>query len=144
MKNAPLQFNNEKAVSITELVLVVAVVGMIILTFSSLPNSIGLIGQSSHESLAKQIAQKKIEDIRSLGYENICDPQGGVCTEKLIDTRLSQIPDSSAQVTITDCPLQVCTNGEFVKKVEIAIGWKDNGYPKNIKIATLISEGGLK
>lgn len=143
MKIFPAVYN-EKAFSITELVLVVAVVGMIIVIFSALPNSIGLIGQSSHESLAKQIAQKKIEDIRSLGYENICDPQGGVCTESLTDSRLSKIPDSSAQVTISSCLPQVCTNGEAVKQVEVAIGWKDNGNQKSMKVLTMVSEGGLK
>lgn len=130
--------------SLVEILLVIGIVAFILLIIGSLPSTFGLIGNSNHQSLAKQIATKKIEDLRSLGYDNICDPTGGPCTDPITDSRLISLPKSSGNAIISVCPINVCTSSEKVKQIEVTINWSDSGKDQSIKLSTFISKGGLQ
>lgn len=133
----------QKAFSLIELILVVFIVGSIILLIINIPNSVKLVGNSKNESVAKAIAVKKIEDLRSLGYANL-----GEGETQISDLRLKSIPQGTASFVISTCPSTppniVCQNDEEIKMVEIKVNWKEEGKNREFKLTTLISNGGLK
>lgn len=144
MRFLALPFKSEKAFSLIEVVLVVLIVGFIILVLANLPNSLKLVGSSRHESLAREIVSKKIEDLRSIGYDNLCNPSPDPCIDSISDTRLSSLPGSSGQTIIEACPGTVCTDGEAIKKVSAKVTWIEAGNNKKVEMVTLITQGGLK
>lgn len=137
MKLLP-NFKKYQGFSLIEILLVIAVVGMIILVLSNLPSSFGLIGSGNYETVAKQIAQKKIDDLRTQTYDNLANG-----TTSLVDTRLNKLPGGSGQSIIQDCPVIVCTGAELTKQVTVSLNWKESGKNKSININTFISQGGL-
>lgn len=130
---------NSQGFSLVEMIVVVAIAGMIILILGNIPSSLGLIGGSKQEATVNQIINKKIEDLRSQGYDNLANG-----TTTISDTRLSSLPGSSSQVIIEDCPAGTCNNGELIKKVTIKVSWKASNKDKSIEVKTLISQGGLQ
>lgn len=133
-------FKNSFGVSIIEIILVVFTVGFITLFVANIPSSLKLVGNSRHESLAKEIALKNVEDLRTSGYDNLANG-----TSTISDSRISSLPGGSGQIIIDDCPAQaICQNGEQVKRAKVEVNWTDSGNSKNIQITTLISKGGLR
>ncbi len=121
-----------------ELLLVIALVGFLALIIGNLPNSLTLIGKAGHQSLAREIASKKIEDLRSMQYINLANGEN-----PLIDYRINQIPSGAGTYLIEDCDPLVCTNGEHTKEVVVTVSWKEGSKAQQIKLETLISEGGI-
>lgn len=132
--------NKEKCrgVSLVELLLVIASVGILMLLLANLPNSIRLIGKAKHQSLAREIATKQIEDKRELLFTNLANGE-----QSINDLRMSLLPGGTGKVTISDCSFSVCTNGENAKQVSIIITWKEASKDQSLVINTLIAEGGL-
>lgn len=130
---------NKLGFSLTEIVIVIALAGVIVIVLANIPATLGLIGQSNHQSLANQIIDMKIEDLRSQGFENL-----GNGTSTITDTRLNQLPGSSSEVVIEDCPLAVCTNSEEVKKITVKVTWNEAKGSKEVKVVTFVGKGGLQ
>lgn len=130
---------NQFGISVTEIVIVIALAGAIVIVLANLPATLGLIGQSNHQAIANQIIEKKIENLRSLGYDNL-----GNGSSTINDNRLLNLPDSTSEVLVEDCPETICTNGELVKKISIKIGWTESKGDKEVQVVTFISEGGLQ
>ena len=130
----------ERGVSLVELLLVVAAIGFLILLVSNLPNAINLIGRARHQSLAREIASKSIEDTRAIAFANLADG-----TTNLTDSRVNLLPSGSGARIIEPCNPNVCTGGEAskVKQVAVTLTWKEAGKTQTVKLQTLISEGGL-
>lgn len=126
--------------SLVELVIAVSLVGVIVLIVGNIPNAIRLVTSSQSESVVRQVAARKIEDIRAAGYESL--PEQG--TTAISDTRLSQLKSSSAFMTVDDCPVNICPNGEAVRQVTLTISWSEDGEPKTYQLVTLIGEDGLR
>ena len=133
------KLNNQRGISLVEVILVMIIAGVMFLLIANLPSSLSLIGTSRREALAKEIIAKKIEDLRSQTYVNLANG-----TIQIIDSRLSSLPQSSSQVTIDDCPITICTNGELAKQVKIHLTWIESGKTKTMDIATLIAKNGLQ
>ncbi len=129
----------QAGVTLIELLVVIATVGMLVVLIANLPPSIGLIGRSSHQSLANQIANKQIETIRSTPYANLADG-----TTTISDSRLSSLPSETGTVAISDCDPNICKNGEVMKQVTVSITWKEAGKGQQLIFNTLVTEGGLK
>lgn len=129
---------SEKAFSLIELLFVIAAVGFLVILLGSIPNSLNLIGKSRHESLAREIAVKEIEDKRNISYINLAN---GEIT--ISDTRLGLLPSGSGKTLIEDCDLLVCTNNENAKQITVTVTWKEAGKPQTTRLKTLIAEGGL-
>lgn len=129
---------NNKGVSIIELILVTAVIGMLILLVSNAPTAFNMIGNSSRESKVREVIQKRIEDLRAGSYANLSNG-----TTQISDPRISTLPQGTSQVVINDCPITICTNGELAKLVEITVSWTESGKAKTVKTSTLVSQGGL-
>lgn len=125
--------------SLIEITLVILMVGFAVLLVSNLPNSLRLVGDSRFTSTARDVASQKIEDTRSLGYDNIAD---GVT--QINDTRLSSLPLGAGTLTIADCPATICKNGEQVKEVTAQVDWQENGNNKSLSLTTIVAEGGLR
>lgn len=127
-----------KGFTLLEIVIVVMVIGAIIMVILGLPSSINSVTRSKHASIALEIAAKKIEDLRVSGYANLAGE-----TTSITDPRLAQLTSGTGSVEITDCPAEVCTNSEPVRKVNVKVSWSEAGGPKEVKLETFISEGGL-
>jgi prepilin-type N-terminal cleavage/methylation domain-containing protein len=135
---------NNKGFSLLEMIFVIVIAGAIILVIANIPNSIGLIGKSKHETIAKDIAIQKIEELRSITYTNL--PLG---PQTIVDTRISQLPGGSGSFNVENCPVEICTtdtesNFTKTKKVTVTLTWREPQEQKSVEITTLISEGGLQ
>lgn len=125
--------------SLVELILVIAVAIMILAVLTNITPALNLINTSNRETIAQQIAAKRIEQIRAQGYESLANG-----TSPISDPRLNSLAQGDAITVVSDCPLEICTNNEPVKSVEIKISWMENNKPTSYSLNTLISEGGLK
>lgn len=128
----------DRGFSLIELLVIVVIVGFIALVLFNIPNSIRLIGVSRSSSVALDIAQKAVEDLRSITYDNLVNG-----STNITDSRLTSLPGSSGTILIEDCPLIICSSGELTKKATITVNWRDQAVTKKIDLTTFISEGGL-
>lgn len=127
----------KKGVSLVELLLIVATVGFLIFLINNIPNSINLVGKAGRQSKALEIAKKQIEDKRATNFINLANGETIVS-----DPRLAELPAGSGQVTISDCDLTVCPNGENAKQVSVVISWQESQI-ETVQLDTLISAEGL-
>lgn len=130
--------NQQKGVTILELVLVVFTIGFMALLINNLPGAVKSISISKHLSIAKNIADKEVEYLRRQTYGNLTN---GAMT--FTDLSLSNLPQGSASYTISDCPVSICTQGESVKQAQVTVSWKEEGKVSSVNLYTLISDGGL-
>lgn len=132
-------FTNNRAFSIVELVIVIAVAGAIVLVVANIPNSIGLIGKSKNESIAKEAATQKIETVRGQTYSNLANGM-----TPITDSRVASLPGGTGTTSIEDCPASICPTAQAIKKVTVTISWTEKNAPKSVILTTLISDGGLQ
>lgn len=125
--------------SLVEVIIAVSLVGMIVLVIGNIPNAINLVTSSQSESKIREVAAKKIADIRVLGYDNLANG-----TTAINDSRLTSLSGASAFTVIADCPITVCASSEEVKQVSITVSWKENGEPKTYQVVTLVGKDGLR
>jgi prepilin-type N-terminal cleavage/methylation domain-containing protein len=132
-------FNYNRGFSLIELLLVILVAGMVLVTLTNLTPVFNLLQNSSRENIARQIVSKRIEDIRTQGYDNLANG-----TNTFTDTRLTQLPQANAATTIEDCPTDICIHSEPIKKVTIQVDWVENDKSQSFSITTLVSKGGIR
>lgn len=133
-----LQTINQSGASLVELIMVFAVVGFLILLLGNLPSSIGLIGKSRYQGIAREIVAKQIEDKRIVQYDNLANG-----TENISDSRLTILPEAQGTIITEDCSQTVCTQDENAKEITVSLSWKDGSDMKTISLKTLIAQGGL-
>ena len=126
--------------SLVEIIIALFLVGMIVIVISNLPNAVNLVTSSQSDSIIREVAAKKMEDIRLAGYDNL--PENS--TTAINDTRLNKLPGVAAHTVISDCPVSVCPGNEEVKQVQITISWNENGEAKTYQLETLVGRGGVK
>lgn len=131
-------FKNQAGISLIEVILVTLIVGFMGLLVANWPSSIKLNGISAHQSLAKQILSKQVEDLRAIGYTNLANG-----TQNISDNRMSSLPGGAGTIIISDCTTPVCANSEKVKNVQVKITWSDNNSSQQVQIDTLIAKNGL-
>lgn len=127
--------------SLTEVIVAIFLLGIVILVIASLPQTINLISLSQTESEVREVAAKKLSDVRLTGYDNL--PIG---TTNFSDSRLNGLSGLSAVMEVVDCPLTICPEGNAVKlkQVTITIDWNENNAAKHFQLDTLVGQGGLK
>jgi hypothetical protein len=135
-----LKLPNSKGTSLIELILVFGAVGFLILLLGNLPSSIGLIGKSRYQSVAREVAVKQIEDKRVIQFSNLA-----IGTENIVDSRLNALPSGAGTILVEPCDLSVCSQTEIdrAKKLTVTVTWKEGSDNKEVKLKTLIGEGGL-
>jgi prepilin-type N-terminal cleavage/methylation domain-containing protein len=129
---------SEKGVSLIELILVIVAVAVLAVLIAALPQSISSIRYSNNESLARQIASKELDFLQKQPYGNLSN---GV--NDFSDSSLSKLPSGAGNFEIDDCPAEICTNGEDIKKIKVSVNWMESGKTKNVDLFTMVSEGGL-
>ena len=125
--------------SLVEVIIAVFLVGVMIIIIANIPQAIKIITNSQSESIIREIAAKKIEDIRLSGYSNLV-----YGTTSFTDPRFSSLTLVNATSTIIDCPVTVCTQNELVKQATLNISWKELDKQKNFQISTLVAKDGLR
>jgi prepilin-type N-terminal cleavage/methylation domain-containing protein len=130
---------NLKGFSLVEVIIGVFIVGLIVLVIANIPNAIGLVTSSKDDSVVREVAAKKMEDIRLQGYENLVNG-----TTTVSDSRLNSLDGSSGHTVISNCAPSICSSSEHLKEVKITIVWKENGEPKTYQLVTLVGEDGLR
>lgn len=128
----------KKGFSLVETILVIAIGGILIILLANLPNALTLITKSKNTSIAKEIAARQIEDKRNISYSNLVND-----TVNITDPRLNLLPQGEGTITVEDCDVSVCTNNESIKQVSVTVTWIDNQKPQEVRIKTLVGEGGL-
>jgi hypothetical protein len=133
------QASDVRGISILEVLVSVAILGLVLLIVANVPQSIKLIGSSQHGSLAKDILVQEVERLRAASYDGLA-----LGTTSISDGRLSSLPGVSSQETISNCPVSVCTGGELAKMADLKISWIEaDNKVRNVQIVTLIAKGGL-
>jgi hypothetical protein len=132
--------SNQIGASLMELILVFGAVGFLILLLGNLPSSVGLIGKSRQQSIAREVAAKQIEDKRSVQFSNLAEG-----TQNIVDARLNILPSGAGTIVIEPCDISVCSPSEIdsMKQVTVTVSWIDGSDNRQIKLKTLIGEGGL-
>lgn len=128
----------EKGASLIESLMIIVAVSVIVFLMANLPNAMGLIQKSRHLSLAREIAAKNLEDMRSISYINLVNG-----TTSVSNSEISLLPKGSGEILVEDCPEEICTNSETIKHVRVTINWADNQKTQTISLDTFIGEGGL-
>lgn len=123
--------------SLLEVIIVVATVGLLAILISSIPNSIRLVTKSRHTSTAREIAAKKIEEMREIQYGNLT-----VGETDITDSTLNLIPSGSGKIIVALCDPTICTKDENTKEVTVMVTWQEENT-RQVTLSTLISEGGL-
>lgn len=136
---------SRQAFTMIELVLIVVIVGFLVMLLLNLPSSINLIGDSSKTSIAKDIASTKLENLRSLGFSNL----SLASDEPFSDARLASLYLGAAIYSVEDCQNPVCSTTELnnsieIKQVTVKVTWKEKDATKEVKLSTLVAEGGLR
>lgn len=132
-------FKNCYGSTLLEIIFVILIVGFLVLVVGNLPSSINLVRFSYHTSLAREIASTKINDLRAQTYANLADG-----TSLITDVKLQNLPLGTGKVNITDCSTDVCPSQiEKTKQVTVTISWQEINAAKQIRLTTLVSQGGL-
>ena len=129
----------QKGFSLIEVLIAVFITGALVLVIANIPQAIKLVTGSQSELKVKEVAAKKIEDLRLSGYDNLANG-----TTSISDTKLNGLANVSGNVLISDCTSPLCPNGELAKQVTINVTWTENTEPKRFSISTLIAKGGLR
>ena len=140
------KFKTQSGISLIEIVISLMMVGFVILIIANIPQAMRLITSSSHESLAKDIVTKKIEDLRNQGYSLLSDgttPFNGDNPGSLgYDSRIDNLPFGAGTIVVSQCPS--CSTSEQIKQVEVRVTWNESGKIKNVDVYTLIAGNGLQ
>ncbi|TSC65479.1 MAG: Uncharacterized protein CEO21_401 [Microgenomates group bacterium Gr01-1014_80] len=139
---APARLTNNKGFSLIELLLVILAVGFLVALLDNVPRSVGLITKSKHQSLAREIILKQIEDKRATTYANLTDTSSS--GDPFSDSRLNLLPSGAGKITIKDCDPALCSSSEEVKEILVEVTWTERGKnPQTVRLKSLIAKGGL-
>lgn len=131
---------NNRGFSLVEVIIAIFLIGAMVVVIANIPQAVRLITLSKSESIVREVAAKKLEDMRLTGYENL--PADGV--SNFSDPKLSSLAGVSATSDVVVCPAALCPGGEAVKHITISISWNEGPDRKNFELETLIGQGGIK
>ncbi|MBX4187757.1 MAG: type II secretion system GspH family protein [Candidatus Doudnabacteria bacterium] len=117
--------------TLIELVVSMAMIGSLVVLYSSLFNVIIVTKNMKRENLAYHIANQKMEELRATPYLSL--PPSATFT----NTNLSQLPQSSANFTVTNY-----STYSGMKEFVVTVNWND-GTAKNVTIKSLAGTGGI-
>ena len=129
---------NPKGFSIVEIIIVVTIIGLLVLLISNLPTVLTVNTDSRNSSIAMEVANKKMDELRRQTYSNLTNG-----TAQFSDSSLDDINKAAATLNIEDCPVTICTNNEEAKLVTIEIAWNEANGKKTVNLETIIAQGGM-
>lgn len=125
--------NNLLGFSLVEIIIVLAVIGIMMSAILPLFMNVLTANKSAaYYSEAYKIADSRIEELRSMTFENI-DAEDG-------SENISSLPNGEITTTVTNEIEGVPENG--IRQVEITIYWNFKSE-KEYSTSTLITEGGI-
>ena len=117
--------------SLIELLISIAMIGGLIVLYSSLFNVSVMTKRMRNENLAYHIASKKMEELRSTPFASL--PTSGPFT----DPQMNQLPAASASY-IQD-PYSTYSG---MLEVVVTVSWND-GRARNVTLRTVMGTGGI-
>lgn len=127
-----------RGASLVELIIVVAALIFLALLINNLPSSVSSISRSRRMSIAREIVERKVEQLRRTDFNGLANG-----TEAFTDANLSSLPAGSGKVVVEDCPTSICTQSEKIKKIKAVVFWNESGQNDTVEVETFISQGGL-
>lgn len=125
--------NSNSGFSLLEVIITLMIAGFALVLFQTALGKTKLIQYAKNQEIALRVASNKIEELRSGGYSAL--PSTG----NFSDSQLNSLPNSSANMAITDF-------NDDTKQVIILIQWQDPASfsLKTVSLATLVTKtGGL-
>lgn len=122
-----LKFRN--GFTIIESLISIALIAVTAGVFFTIMQIQASIGKTVHLEKASVIADKEIERLRSLGFDNL--PSSGAIS----DAQLNELPGGSAARTISDYE-----GNPNIKSVHIDISWQELNQPSTYVLDTLIAK----
>jgi len=132
IRNSKFPFRNQrKGFTLTEIIIVLGIVGIIVSSILPLYVNIMKAGKSAaYYSTAYKLADSKIEEYRNSNFDTLADESAA----------LTELPNGNLETTITN---EVDGSIETdIKRIELIIGWEFQ-RAQEIKIVTYIYRGGL-
>ncbi|MFA6193490.1 MAG: type II secretion system protein [Parcubacteria group bacterium] len=127
------KINNNLGFSLLEVFITLMIAGFALVLFQTALGKTKLVQYAKNQEIALRVANNKIEELRSGGYSAL--PSTG----SFFDSQLNDLPNSSANMAITDF-------NDDTKQVIITVQWQDpaSTSSKTVSLATLVTKtGGL-
>ncbi len=125
--------NNTAGFTIIELLIAIAVVGILVPTLVSFVNTLNRFNDRARDmTLVNSLAENKAESLRSLGYSGLTDGSTSFVSE--LPTTLG----SPKNATYT-----VSTPNPGIKQVDLVISYNDHGATQTANYRTMIGELGV-
>ncbi|MDD3486925.1 MAG: type II secretion system protein [Candidatus Moranbacteria bacterium] len=117
--------------SILEVFITIFIIGVILILYQASLSGFYIIRTVKDQEIALRVANNKLEELRSAGYDNI--PSTG----SFNNPQLSDFLDKSSILTVEDF------NAE-TKQITVTINWREKaGAPfKNVSLTTLVTKNG--
>jgi type II secretory pathway pseudopilin PulG len=122
--------NNINGFTLIEAIVAILLTGLLALIFAAaFPTGQAIIQRGELVSIATDIAQEKMEELRKAGYNAL--------TFGTQTFQVSQLPNGQGKITISPYPTSTSPN---LAKVDIEISWQGAGTTSGkVKISSLIS-----
>ena len=131
-----MNIRNNSGYTLVEIILAIAILGLVvvpILMFMS--NSSGIITYADERERALLVAQEKMEDIKSMEYENI-DISSNVNISSNEDISIDRYPTFTRLINISSNDIDSDGENDY-KLIEIEITWGNN---KSVQLQSKIAK----
>lgn len=123
---------NNQGFTLIELVVTIGLMAVTLFSYFVVLQTIAANRFLQHQTLAYQVALKKVEELKSLPFASL--PAGGSFT----DSALSVLSQPQASLTISDYG-----GSAQLKEATVIISWREMAQTKQVEIKTLLTEGGI-
>jgi hypothetical protein len=148
MFGSRLRRSPRRGVTLIDTLLGLFLIGVVGIVFSAtFPSSIKCYGGARNYKMASAVAQKKLEEVRSMNFESLTDSlinstrladltgTSGVYSFTSTDSVTSILPEGTGTITITSPRTDI-------KRVEITVNWKNrnSASTRSLRLVTYVSD----
>ncbi len=146
MRQGRRNMKNKRGVGLVDTVLALLLVGAAALLFSAaFPGGFSAIRQASETKEATIIAQRKLEQVKFLGYENLDyeklraadvvdeSPTSSPYSFTNVDSLADVLTNATGTLSITD-------NTSSVKAITATVQWSSGGISRSVVVRTLLCD----
>ncbi len=124
---------SEQGFTIIELLVTIAVVGIMVPTLAGFVNTLNRFNDRARDlTLVNSLAENKVESLRSVGYSAI-----NTGTTSFV----SELPTSIGSPRTATYTVTIPTTG--IKQVDVAVSYNDHGTTQSVNYRTYIGELGV-
>lgn len=133
-----LTINSEKGLTLVEMLITVAIIGIAIITlYLVFIYGIKINQQAKHLALAYQIANQEMETIRNTLFTDLVNQtEGNFYSDSSVD--LAKLDNGQGTLTIRNYQ-----EDEDIKEIIINVTWNERGMIKTVTLTTLATSGGI-